>query len=179
MMRSKARRMAANVRERKRILDYNQAFNALRLTLKHDLGSKRLSKIATLRRAIHHIASLSTALCATGLAPKRACTHIECHGPLGEGGIKDGHGTLMVLPRETGHSNEPSTQSGTTSPACGKRPANISFPCFYGSPKDHSDMPRFACHPHGSGGHAVCQQRPEVSSHSSPSRPFPWEYGFF
>uniref|UniRef100_A0A669PLN2 Basic helix-loop-helix family member a9 n=1 Tax=Phasianus colchicus TaxID=9054 RepID=A0A669PLN2_PHACC len=57
--RSKARRMAANVRERKRILDYNQAFNALRLALKHDLGGKRLSKIATLRRAIHRIAALS------------------------------------------------------------------------------------------------------------------------
>uniref|UniRef100_A0A8C2TR35 Basic helix-loop-helix family member a9 n=1 Tax=Coturnix japonica TaxID=93934 RepID=A0A8C2TR35_COTJA len=57
-VRSKARRMAANVRERKRILDYNQAFNALRLALKHDLGGKRLSKIATLRRAIHRIAAL-------------------------------------------------------------------------------------------------------------------------
>ncbi|XP_030915642.1 class A basic helix-loop-helix protein 9 [Geospiza fortis] len=47
-VRSKARRMAANVRERKRILDYNQAFNALRLALQHDLGGKKLSKTATL-----------------------------------------------------------------------------------------------------------------------------------
>eukprot|EP00062_Callorhinchus_milii_P015383 gi/632965651/ref/XP_007898997.1/ PREDICTED: class A basic helix-loop-helix protein 9 [Callorhinchus milii] len=51
-VRSKARRIAANVRERKRILDYNQAFNALRLSLKHDLNGKRLSKIATLRRGL-------------------------------------------------------------------------------------------------------------------------------
>ncbi|ELR61873.1 Class A basic helix-loop-helix protein 9, partial [Bos mutus] len=50
-VRSKARRMAANVRERRRILDYNEAFNALRRALRHDLGGKRLSKIATLRRA--------------------------------------------------------------------------------------------------------------------------------
>uniref|UniRef100_A0A8B9TR91 Basic helix-loop-helix family member a9 n=1 Tax=Anas platyrhynchos TaxID=8839 RepID=A0A8B9TR91_ANAPL len=61
-VRSKARRMAANVRERKRILDYNQAFNALRLALKHDLSGKRLSKIATLRRAISRITALSLSL---------------------------------------------------------------------------------------------------------------------
>ncbi|XP_078278928.1 uncharacterized protein LOC144606547 [Rhinoraja longicauda] len=61
-VRSKARRVAANVRERKRIVDYNQAFNALRLSLRHDLNGKRLSKIATLRRAISKIASLSTLL---------------------------------------------------------------------------------------------------------------------
>ncbi|XP_053363990.1 class A basic helix-loop-helix protein 9-like [Clarias gariepinus] len=60
--RSKARRVAANVRERKRILDYNQAFNALRLVLNHDLSGKRLSKIATLRRAIHRISALSELL---------------------------------------------------------------------------------------------------------------------
>ncbi|KAK2831738.1 hypothetical protein Q7C36_016824 [Tachysurus vachellii] len=60
--RSKARRVAANVRERKRILDYNQAFNALRMVLNHDLSSKRLSKIATLRRAIHRISALSALL---------------------------------------------------------------------------------------------------------------------
>lgn len=60
--RSKARRVAANVRERKRILDYNQAFNALRVVLNHDLGGKRLSKIATLRRAIHRISALSAHL---------------------------------------------------------------------------------------------------------------------
>nr|XP_025871916.1 class A basic helix-loop-helix protein 9 [Vulpes vulpes] len=77
--RSKARRMAANVRERKRILDYNEAFNALRRALRHDLGGKRLSKIATLRRAIHRIAALSLVLRASP-APRWPCGHLECHG---------------------------------------------------------------------------------------------------
>nr|XP_060613714.1 class A basic helix-loop-helix protein 9 [Anolis sagrei ordinatus] len=62
--RSESRRAAANVRERKRVLDYNRAFNALRAALRHQAGGKRLSKIATLRRAIRHIADLSRALCA-------------------------------------------------------------------------------------------------------------------
>lgn len=77
--RSKARRMAANVRERKRILDYNEAFNALRRALQHDLGGKRLSKIATLRRAIHRITALSLVLRASP-APRWPCSHLECHG---------------------------------------------------------------------------------------------------
>ncbi|XP_010956636.2 class A basic helix-loop-helix protein 9 [Camelus dromedarius] len=78
-VRSKARRMAANVRERKRILDYNEAFNALRRALRHDLGGKRLSKIATLRRAIHRITALSLVLRASP-APHWPCGHLECHG---------------------------------------------------------------------------------------------------
>ncbi|XP_048857511.1 class A basic helix-loop-helix protein 9-like [Brienomyrus brachyistius] len=77
--RSKARRVAANVRERKRILDYNQAFNALRVALKHDLGGKRLSKIATLRRAINRISSLSVFLRAHPAAGVCGpCAHTEC-----------------------------------------------------------------------------------------------------
>uniref|UniRef100_A0A2K5F0M8 Class A basic helix-loop-helix protein 9 n=1 Tax=Aotus nancymaae TaxID=37293 RepID=A0A2K5F0M8_AOTNA len=83
-VRSKARRMAANVRERKRILDYNEAFNALRRALRHDLGGKRLSKIATLRRAIHRIAALSFALRASP-APRGSCGHLECHGRAARG----------------------------------------------------------------------------------------------
>lgn len=82
-VRSKARRVAANVRERKRILDYNQAFNTLRLALNHDLSGKRLSKIATLRRAINRISALSIFL--RNHPPptaERACSHTEClHGP--------------------------------------------------------------------------------------------------
>ncbi|XP_036691513.1 class A basic helix-loop-helix protein 9 [Balaenoptera musculus] len=78
-VRSKARRMAANVRERKRILDYNEAFNALRRALRHDLGGKRLSKIATLRRAIHRITALSLVLRASP-APRWPCGHLECYG---------------------------------------------------------------------------------------------------
>uniref|UniRef100_A0A8D0F3Q3 Basic helix-loop-helix family member a9 n=1 Tax=Strix occidentalis caurina TaxID=311401 RepID=A0A8D0F3Q3_STROC len=80
-VRSKARRMAANVRERKRILDYNQAFNALRLALKHDLGGKRLSKIATLRRAINRITALSLSLHGAGCC--WPCAHSECRSRAG------------------------------------------------------------------------------------------------
>lgn len=76
-VRSKARRMAANVRERKRIMDYNQAFNALRVALNHDMSGKRLSKIATLQRAISHISALSVFLNLN--PPNKPCTHRECH----------------------------------------------------------------------------------------------------
>ncbi|XP_036450241.1 LOW QUALITY PROTEIN: class A basic helix-loop-helix protein 9 [Colossoma macropomum] len=81
-VRSKARRMAANVRERKRILDYNQAFNALRVALNHDLSGKRLSKIATLQRAINRISALSVFLSNNPPAGVgKACNHRECHIP--------------------------------------------------------------------------------------------------
>ncbi|OCT93999.1 class A basic helix-loop-helix protein 9 [Xenopus laevis] len=76
-VRSKARRIAANVRERKRILDYNQAFNALRKALKHDLSGKRLSKIATLKRAINRISTLSMFLHSSP-PQKWSCSHAEC-----------------------------------------------------------------------------------------------------
>lgn len=76
-VRSKARRMAANVRERKRIMDYNQAFNALRVALNHDMSGKRLSKIATLQRAISHISALSVFLNLN--SPNKPCIHRECH----------------------------------------------------------------------------------------------------
>ncbi|XP_058483791.1 class A basic helix-loop-helix protein 9 [Solea solea] len=86
-VRSKARRMAANVRERKRIMDYNQAFNALRIALNHDLSGKRLSKIATLQRAINRISALSVFLSTN--PPSKPCTHRECNrasvGPAGTG----------------------------------------------------------------------------------------------
>ncbi|XP_015240735.1 PREDICTED: class A basic helix-loop-helix protein 9 [Cyprinodon variegatus] len=89
-VRSKARRMAANVRERKRIMDYNQAFNALRLALNHDLNGKRLSKIATLQRAINRISSLSVYLSSN--PPNKPCSHRECHrssvGPAVMGGSR-------------------------------------------------------------------------------------------
>ncbi|XP_061559314.1 class A basic helix-loop-helix protein 9 [Phycodurus eques] len=76
-VRSKARRVAANVRERKRIMDYNQAFNALRVALNHDLCGKRLSKIATLQRAINRISALSVFLSTN--PPSKPCTHQECN----------------------------------------------------------------------------------------------------
>lgn len=78
-VRSKARRMAANVRERKRIMDYNQAFNALRVALNHDLSGKRLSKIATLQRAINRISALSVFLSSN--PPSKPCAHRECNRP--------------------------------------------------------------------------------------------------
>lgn len=84
-VRSKARRMAANVRERKRILDYNQAFNALRVALHHDLSGKRLSKIATLQRAINRISALSVFLSNNPPnAASKACNHWECHRQPGQ-----------------------------------------------------------------------------------------------
>ncbi|KAJ0004221.1 hypothetical protein NQD34_010435 [Periophthalmus magnuspinnatus] len=76
-VRSKARRMAANVRERKRIMDYNQAFNALRVALNHDLSGKRLSKIATLQKAINRISALSVYLSSN--PPGKPCSHRECN----------------------------------------------------------------------------------------------------
>ncbi|XP_051902252.1 class A basic helix-loop-helix protein 9 [Hippocampus zosterae] len=79
-VRSKARRVAANVRERKRIMDYNQAFNALRVALNHDLSGKRLSKIATLQRAINRISALSVFL--STHPPSKPCAHRECNRSL-------------------------------------------------------------------------------------------------
>nr|XP_029481978.1 class A basic helix-loop-helix protein 9-like [Oncorhynchus nerka] len=80
-VRSKARRVAANVRERKRILDYNQAFNALRVALNHDLSGKRLSKISTLQRAINRISALSVFLSSN--PPSKPCSHRECNRTAG------------------------------------------------------------------------------------------------
>ncbi|XP_074529190.1 class A basic helix-loop-helix protein 9 [Halichoeres trimaculatus] len=100
-VRSKARRMAANVRERKRILDYNQAFNALRVALNHDLSGKRLSKIATLQRAINRISALSVFLNTN--PPNKPCTHRECNrssvGPAGIGASRLEQSRVTVPPR--------------------------------------------------------------------------------
>ncbi|XP_052433065.1 class A basic helix-loop-helix protein 9-like [Carassius gibelio] len=98
--RSKARRVAANIRERKRILDYNQAFNALRTVLKHDLSGKRLSKIATLRRAIHHISTLSLYLRTHSDTEAHVppCIHTECYRQPEDN---------LSLPKKTGTFQEP------------------------------------------------------------------------
>nr|XP_046169700.1 class A basic helix-loop-helix protein 9-like [Oncorhynchus gorbuscha] len=101
-VRSKSRRVAANVRERKRILDYNQSFNALRMVLKHDLNGKRLSKIATLRRAINHISSLTVFLrshpCPSALPGGHPpCTHAECLREQPSAGIEE---AMLVLGKE-------------------------------------------------------------------------------
>ncbi|XP_030818834.1 class A basic helix-loop-helix protein 9 [Camarhynchus parvulus] len=117
-VRSKARRMAANVRERKRILDYNQAFNALRLALKHDLGGKRLSKIATLRRAINRIAALSLSLRGAGCC--WPCAHSECRAraglPAQEPGLRGSRPQLPWEPLSAGTRCPPSPLSAAFSP---------------------------------------------------------------
>ncbi|KAJ8383909.1 hypothetical protein AAFF_G00213720 [Aldrovandia affinis] len=142
--RSKARRVAANVRERKRILDYNQAFNALRMALKHDLSGKRLSKIATLRRAINRISSLSVFLRANPAAPaapvaiapppqRQPCAHDDPGSePRKERGFQapaesylqrqhppghaHAHGHAHFLPGEPQLYTDPSGQLGPPSP---------------------------------------------------------------
>lgn len=93
--RSKARRMAANIRERKRILDYNQAFNTLRIALNHDLSGKRLSKIATLQRAINRISALSVFLNAN--PARSACTHGECNRSSVQSAVAMGTSNLEQL----------------------------------------------------------------------------------
>ncbi|XP_071754493.2 class A basic helix-loop-helix protein 9 [Centroberyx gerrardi] len=99
-VRSKARRVAANVRERKRIMDYNQAFNALRVALNHDLSGKRLSKIATLQRAINRISALSVFL--NSNPPSKPCAHRECNrsavGPAAMG-VSRLEQTRVAVPR--------------------------------------------------------------------------------
>ncbi|XP_036379160.1 class A basic helix-loop-helix protein 9 [Megalops cyprinoides] len=108
-VRSKARRVAANVRERKRILDYNQAFNALRLALRHDLGGKRLSKIATLQRAINRISSLSVYLRSNPAAAACGpCSHCECRQQAGEMGAGLGReGAFQEAPESYLHQQLP------------------------------------------------------------------------
>ncbi|NXD27120.1 BHA09 protein, partial [Spelaeornis formosus] len=129
-VRSKARRMAANVRERKRILDYNQAFNALRLALKHDLGGKRLSKIATLRRAISRITALSLSLHGAGRCGP--CGHSECRARAGlpaQGpGLRDHHPPLPREPGSAGTRRPPS-------PLCAGAPPHRQLH-HYESPKE-------------------------------------------
>uniref|UniRef100_A0A8C6LKD7 Basic helix-loop-helix family, member a9 n=1 Tax=Nothobranchius furzeri TaxID=105023 RepID=A0A8C6LKD7_NOTFU len=101
-VRSKARRMAANVRERKRILDYNQAFNALRVALNHDLNGKRLSKIATLQRAINRISALSVFLSSN--PPNKPCMHREVTLPRLE--------HQVYIPWHASHSQQMQPQQG-------------------------------------------------------------------
>ncbi|KAJ6657271.1 hypothetical protein lerEdw1_002638 [Lerista edwardsae] len=178
-MRSKARRMAANVRERRRILDYNQAFNALRLALKHDLGGKRLSKIATLRRAIHRIASLSMSL-HSGPTSWRSCGHAECHRPFGQESIKGSHLNLLQAPLETNCMNMAPFQSCTTTQAGGKCPPASSLQQLYECPREdpYVPSPTYYSSDHCPlGGQALCQQRHMDTTCSDP--PGSLESGFF
>ncbi|MBN3299786.1 BHA09 protein, partial [Amia calva] len=77
------------------------------MALKHDLNGKRLSKIATLRRAINRISSLSVFLRsnptapAAAAAPRHPCAHPECHGPLEDSRMEMGKEEGYQMPPET------------------------------------------------------------------------------
>ncbi|XP_010012657.1 PREDICTED: class A basic helix-loop-helix protein 9 [Nestor notabilis] len=173
-VRSKARRMAANVRERKRILDYNQAFNALRLALKHDLGGKRLSKIATLRRAINRITALSLSLHGAG-----CCWHPECRGgagvPAQEPRVKPSRPQLPWEPGSTA-----GLQHCPPSPLyTGISPERKLH--HYESPKEDRSMPSPAyCSSgtHHPGLRGACQQRYTGSLQDPLAGAIPWQLGY-
>lgn len=166
--RSKARRMAANVRERKRILDYNEAFNALRRALQHDLGGKRLSKIATLRRAIHRITALSLVLRASP-APRWPCGHLECHGQASHGSSAGDSG--FSVPRSTPSPAAPSlARRDVASPLVppAQRCASCSPHAHLGRSKVMAEVPSLA---QASGGSwRRCPGAPPVG-------PVPWRWG--
>ncbi|KAL2297391.1 hypothetical protein Nmel_016692 [Mimus melanotis] len=170
--RSKARRMAANVRERKRILDYNQAFNALRLALKHDLGGKRLSKIATLRRAINRITALSLSLHGAGCC--WPCGHSECHAragvPAQESGVKDSSPQLPWEPGSAGTRCPPSPLCAGFSP---QRQLH-----HYESPKENRPVPSPACCSSGIAHPALRQQRVTGSLQEPLPGVVPWQLGY-
>uniref|UniRef100_A0A8C4Z975 Basic helix-loop-helix family, member a9 n=1 Tax=Gadus morhua TaxID=8049 RepID=A0A8C4Z975_GADMO len=138
-VRSKARRVAANVRERKRIMDYNQAFNALRVVLNHDLSGKRLSKIATLQRAINRISALSVFLSShpagepTG--SQKGCSHRECTAPGGGGGPS--HRQAAHVHRLPGEAHLFMDTAGTSCPP------SPHYPCY---PSDGGQL--YASHGH-------------------------------
>ncbi|KAM7088815.1 class A basic helix-loop-helix protein 9 [Ciconia maguari] len=178
-VRSKARRMAANVRERKRILDYNQAFNALRLALKHDLGGKRLSKIATLRRAINRITALSLSLHSTGRC--WSCAHSECRSwagvPAQELGAKAG---CSQLSWESGYAGTASLQRCPPSPLyAGFSPERQLH--HYESPKEDRSVPSPAyCSSgtHHPGLRGASQQRYTGSLQDPVAGAVPWQLGY-
>ncbi|CAO2644261.1 Class A basic helix-loop-helix protein 9 [Lemmus lemmus] len=166
--RSKARRMAANVRERKRILDYNEAFNALRRALQHDLGGKRLSKIATLRRAIHRITALSLVLRASP-APRWPCSHLECHGQAahGSGAGDSGFSSPRSAPPPAGPSLVRRDVTNSLVP-----PAPRCASCY---PQAHLGRPRVVAEgptlaPASGGSWRRCPGAPPVG-------PIPWRWG--
>ncbi|XP_008493395.2 class A basic helix-loop-helix protein 9 [Calypte anna] len=174
--RSKARRMAANVRERKRILDYNQAFNALRLALKHDLGGKRLSKIATLRRAINRITALSLSLHGTGRCGP--CTHSECRGRAGVPGREPGmKPSCPQVPWEPGSVGTSSSQ---------RCPPSSFYAGFYPetqlqryeSPEEDHCLPSPACCSGGTQHPAPRGQQRYTSLRDPLPGAIPWQLGY-
>nr|XP_015222814.1 PREDICTED: class A basic helix-loop-helix protein 9 [Lepisosteus oculatus] len=180
-VRSKARRVAANVRERKRILDYNQAFNALRMALKHDLNGKRLSKIATLRRAINRISALSVFLRAQPAAG-RPC------GPFPAPPQPAGHPQAFQVSPEQLYADA----AGHLGPPCSPPPHYACYspepPLYlqhghFGSPRDDIRSPNF----YSSGGGTGCQFGVRTTCHhnhmdsypeASPTLPFSWQFSY-
>ncbi|XP_026717693.1 class A basic helix-loop-helix protein 9 [Athene cunicularia] len=178
-VRSKARRMAANVRERKRILDYNQAFNALRLALKHDLGGKRLSKIATLRRAINRITALSLSLHGAGCC--WPCAHSECRSRAGVPAQDPGMKASRPQPRW-----EPGSSGGAGLQRCPPSPLSAGF--FperqlhrYESPREDRSGPSPAYCSSGTphpGLRGAWQQRYTGSLQDPLAGAVPWQLGY-
>ncbi|XP_026790874.3 class A basic helix-loop-helix protein 9-like [Pangasianodon hypophthalmus] len=171
--RSKARRVAANVRERKRILDYNQAFNALRVVLKHDLNGKRLSKIATLRRAIHRISALSALLQSNSQdePDTPSCIHPECHVRLDDTRREEPsenwadpqhqaelHRTPQHATLLSGALGSPSPPYSNFSPANIYSAEGLNYPCYSQDPEFQFGFKRM-----------------EVFS-DAPATPFPWQW---
>ncbi|XP_053313373.1 class A basic helix-loop-helix protein 9 [Spea bombifrons] len=191
-VRSKARRVAANVRERKRILDYNQAFNALRLTLKHDLSGKRLSKIATLKRAINRISTLSMFLHSSS-QQKWSCSHSECHLQYDghrQSEIKDSCPQPPFLMSEQIHQVAPpiSPYEETNhfqpnhSPNYSRlSPETSYFQCQYGTPAEDNKIPNCPYYMHGSysiGIRGACYQNRVDSLEESYGGHFKsWQFG--
>ncbi|XP_051891907.1 class A basic helix-loop-helix protein 9-like [Pristis pectinata] len=189
-VRSKARRIAANVRERKRILDYNQAFNALRLSLKHDLNGKRLSKIATLRRAINKISTLSMLLHSSPSAAQRwTCSHAECQRLAEETRLGD-HGQAYQIPMEScslptqapyGDSNHLAACSSPHYPKCAAE-----SPFYFQQPSNSSskDEPLMASPQYYSSGNCQLGVRTvyhqnHVETFVDSSLPLAWQFNYF
>ncbi|XP_063300306.1 class A basic helix-loop-helix protein 9 [Pelobates fuscus] len=190
-VRSKARRVAANVRERKRILDYNQAFNALRRALKHDLSGKRLSKIATLKRAINRISTLSMFL-HSNTQQKWSCSHIECHLQC-DGNrqleMKDNcPQTSYLMPgqsHQTVSSNSPygdttRLQQSHSPPYSRPSPETPYYQCQYKSPTQDDFIPDAPYYTHGSYSIGIrgnfYQNHVENLAETSTGH-FPWQFG--
>ncbi|XP_043856252.1 class A basic helix-loop-helix protein 9 [Dromiciops gliroides] len=184
-LRSKARRIAANVRERKRILDYNQAFNALRLALKHDLSGKRLSKIATLRRAIHRIASLSMFL-RSGSAARWPCSHQECRIHYGrvqeEETGWDGHPQSFQIPMDYSYGEAALPfQPHPPSPLSLKYSPETQLSSQVESQKEDPVPPNAVYHSSGScpfGEQPPCYPKYVDNLRAPSARAIPWQLGY-
>lgn len=172
--RSKAHRVAANVRERKRILDYNQAFNALRVVLNHDLSGKRLSKIATLRRAIHRISVLSALLQSSSQEEPDAPSHVhpECHARLDDTRREEPSENWYADTQHQAELRRTPQHASLISGALGSpSPPYSNFSSAYTSSAERLNSPCYSQSPEFQFGF----KRVEVFS-DAPATPFPWQW---